>query len=192
MTKYLFFTFTGIISLTIGFFLISHYAEREVTTQEEQEYSEENPSIFDEVDLETEDRYTYTYKFEDYPSRHFIQESQAPLDLDSHYRGWQFKTRIRDAYAKGPDFAGHYTVVMWGCGISCQNHIIVDNLTGKIIDAEIGSSEGVEYTLESELFVVNPPESIKSYQEALGRVPDWLETRYYKLSEDGLRMEEME
>jgi len=192
MKKYPFFIFIGIIILAGGFFLISDYVEREVATQEEQEYLEENLSVVDEVDLETEDRYTYTYKFEDYPSRLFLQESQAPLDLDSHYRGWQFKTVTRDAYAKGPDFAGHYTVVMWGCGTSCQNQIIVDNLTGKIIDAEIGSSEGVEYTLESELFVVNPPESIKSYQEALGRVPDWLETRYYKLSEDGLRMEEME
>ena len=43
-----------------------------------------------------------------------------------------FRTVIRDAAAKGPNFAGHYTVAVWGCGASCTSAAIVDAITGKV------------------------------------------------------------
>ena len=41
---------------------------------------------------------------------------------------------IRKQAAEGPNFAGHYTVAIWGCGTSCAQFAIVDNATGEVFD----------------------------------------------------------
>lgn len=43
-------------------------------------------------------------------------------------------TIIRAAVRRGPNFAGHYTVVVWGCGTACGVYVIVDNRTGQIYE----------------------------------------------------------
>ena len=43
-----------------------------------------------------------------------------------------FRTVIRNGASQGPNFAGHYTLVMWGCGSSCRQFAIVDALTGTV------------------------------------------------------------
>src|SRR5438105_1150903 len=48
----------------------------------------------------------------------------------------------------GPNFAGHYTVVTWGCGTECQMHAILDGRTGQFISFGYGSSMGLRYTLK--------------------------------------------
>ena len=114
----------------------------------------------------------------------------APLDLKSHPRGLQFKTVISNAYKKGPNFAGHYVVAEWGCGTGCQNHVIADTKTGKIIDAEIMSANGVEYKIDSRLFIANPQrEMIDGYD---GNIPAYTETEYYVVSDDGLRLNKLD
>lgn len=138
----------------------------------------------------TDTKKNIPYKFEDYPINNNLQGKQAPLNLKSHPRGLQFKTVISNAYKEGPNFAGHYTVAEWGCGTSCQNHAIVDNRSGNIIDAEIGSSYGVEYKLDSQLFVVNPRKVlIDNFGDD---IPEYFKTGYYELSEDGLKMRKLE
>lgn len=44
----------------------------------------------------------------------------------------RFRTVLRQGAAAGPNFAGHLTVVGWGCGASCINAAIVDALTGRV------------------------------------------------------------
>lgn len=101
----------------------------------------------------------YKYKFEDYPIVEKMEGTSQPLNLKSHPRGFEFKTRITEAYKNGPNFAGHYTVVEWGCGTGCQNHVIVDNLTGNIIENEIASNFGIEYRKDSRLLVARMGEN---------------------------------
>jgi hypothetical protein len=43
-----------------------------------------------------------------------------------------YRTRIREAVAKGVGFAGHYEVAIWGCGAGCLSFAIVDAVTGKV------------------------------------------------------------
>lgn len=43
-----------------------------------------------------------------------------------------YRTRIREAVAKGVGFAGHYEVAIWGCGAACLSFAIVDAVTGKV------------------------------------------------------------
>src|SRR5258708_19850026 len=37
-----------------------------------------------------------------------------------------YRTMIRRGAAKGPNFAGHYTIATWGCGTSCVSITIID------------------------------------------------------------------
>ena len=46
-----------------------------------------------------------------------------------------FRTAIRDAAAKGPNFAGHYTIAQWGCGSGCVSFVVVDAVSGKVFPA---------------------------------------------------------
>jgi len=67
-----------------------------------------------------------------------------------------FKTRLVDGAAKGPNFAGHYTVITWGCGTSCMVVAIIDAKTGKV-NILPGVNPWVElgYRIDSSLLVVN-------------------------------------
>lgn len=69
-------------------------------------------------------------------------------------------TRISKAALEGPNFAGHYRVVDWGCGSSCSVYVIVDEQTGKVF-APLEISKGVdlgfagpEFRVDSSLMVV--------------------------------------
>jgi hypothetical protein len=44
----------------------------------------------------------------------------------------EYRTRIRRGAKDGPNFAGHYTVIMVGCGTECASFLIVDAETGRI------------------------------------------------------------
>lgn len=47
-------------------------------------------------------------------------------------RARRFRTVLRDGAAARPNFAGHFTVVAWGCGASCTTAAIVDARTGNV------------------------------------------------------------
>ena len=61
---------------------------------------------------------------------------------------------------KGVDFAGHYTIVQWGCGTICSKMAIVDRISGQIIysqipfDATDGHS-GDNYKIDSRMLIIN-------------------------------------
>jgi hypothetical protein len=44
----------------------------------------------------------------------------------------RFRTALRDGVAAGPNFAGHLTVVTWGCGTQCRSDAIVDARTERV------------------------------------------------------------
>jgi hypothetical protein len=75
-----------------------------------------------------------------------------------------FRTVIREAAQKGPNFAGHYTLAEWGCGAGCVSMAIVDSQTGETFDApfnllgydlsyDYGGDEQLEYKIDSRLIV---------------------------------------
>jgi hypothetical protein len=43
-----------------------------------------------------------------------------------------FRTRLREDSRTGTNFAGHYTVVFWGCGTGCAQLAVVDARTGRV------------------------------------------------------------
>lgn len=100
-------------------------------------------------------------RFEDFQVVSKFRGQPAPVDLTSHREALSFRTRLQEGAAKGPNFAGHYTVVMWGCGTACQIMAVVDAGEGSVSFAPFTASEGASYRLDSRLFIANPPEKLK-------------------------------
>lgn len=70
-------------------------------------------------------------RFEDYPAiQKFTGRPATPLITGG--RAQQYRTVIRQRVQAGPNFAGHYTIVSWGCGSTCIGFAIVDALTGRV------------------------------------------------------------
>jgi hypothetical protein len=100
-------------------------------------------------------------RFEDFPAAAKFTGQPAPVNIGSHKEARMFRTRLREGTAKGPSFAGRYTVVMWGCGAACQMVAVVDAGDGHVSFAPFTTTEGASYRLDSRLFIANPPEKLK-------------------------------
>jgi hypothetical protein len=70
-------------------------------------------------------------KFEDFPAKSFVGRPATPK-----LRGWlrEYRTRIREGAKLPANFAGHYSIVGWGCGTSCSVFVVVDQKTGEVYD----------------------------------------------------------
>ncbi len=93
--------------------------------------------------------------FARFPAQPLALKAPPEVDLQSHPLAYSYRTQIKRGVAAGPNFAGQYTIVEIGCGTACQNLVIVDLRSGRIIDwisTELGSS----YTRESRLLILNP------------------------------------
>ena len=85
--------------------------------------------------------------------------------------------------AKGPNFAGTYTVVMWGCGSGCQSSVIVDAKTGKIYSPGLGTERGLCFRMDSSLIIADP--ITEKYMED---VPTRSKTVYYQWDGNKLKL----
>ena len=99
-------------------------------------------------------------RFEDYPVSQLFKGKPAPVGLRTHPRANLFRTMLREGAKQGANFAGHYTVVMWGCGSDCMEVAIVDAKTGRVYFAPfiVTPSMKADYRINSRLLVQNPPE----------------------------------
>jgi hypothetical protein len=96
---------------------------------------------------------------------------KTPINYKSHLLARQFRTIITDTYKNaGLNFAGHYSIVTWGCGTNCEYGAIVDLQTG-IVYAIPTASGGYGYKKNSRLLVVNPPDSSGFYDDCIYCLP---------------------
>jgi hypothetical protein len=65
----------------------------------------------------------------------------------------RFKTVLTAATEAGPNFAGHYTVAMWGCGSPCVSLAIIDAITGQIVFVSNPSARAPMFRRDSRLLV---------------------------------------
>jgi hypothetical protein len=69
--------------------------------------------------------------FEQFPATEkFSGKSAAPVLKTADDR--KFRTRLSEAAARGPNFAGVLTIGTWGCGSSCLQLAAIDARTGEI------------------------------------------------------------
>jgi hypothetical protein len=72
-------------------------------------------------------------KFTDFPVTKIYQGTPAPPRLVNQGQR-TFRTMIRRGAKNHVEFAGHYTVPVWGCGTECVEFVIVDSTAGKVYD----------------------------------------------------------
>lgn len=110
--------------------------------------------------------------FRRYPVKEIYSGTPAPVVVDTDPQTRQFRTRLTEGAKHGPDFAGIYTVIEWGCGTNCQQIAVVNAHTGRVSDwltTELGSN----YQIDSLLFIKNPVTEECSAIE-------WCKTEYYR------------
>jgi hypothetical protein len=95
-------------------------------------------------------------RYEDYPASVSFRGQPASVDLASAEGAARFRTRLRAGARQGPNFAGAYTIVTWGCGTSCQSGTIIDARTGRVWWLPESLTRGVDFRLESRLLVQDP------------------------------------
>jgi hypothetical protein len=123
-------------------------------------------------------------RFEDYPVREVYKGPVARVRLESK-KARMFRTRLREDSHVGPNFAGRYTVVVWGCGTGCAQMGVVDARTGRVYfppveymdipDTEDAEARSRVFRLDSRLLVVT-----KNHYDAQGTY-----TAYYFLFDGG-------
>lgn len=71
--------------------------------------------------------------FEQYRIEKIFKGKPAPVDLKSTPGASQFRTVLREGAKEGPNFAGKYTIIEWGCGTGCSSIAVVDATTGRVV-----------------------------------------------------------
>jgi hypothetical protein len=74
----------------------------------------------------------YPPAFKDFPIKDQFSGTPAVVDLKSHTKAPRFRTVLKEGAKIGPNFAGTYTIVTWGCGTACQEFAIVDAKNGRV------------------------------------------------------------
>ena len=103
--------------------------------------------------------------FESYPASEAFKGVPAAPRLDTP-SARMFRTELRRQAATGPNFAGHFTFAMWGCGSGCSSFAMIDAVTGtvtfpKFSSEDVGTDDrttchrGLDYQLSSTLLVVS-------------------------------------
>jgi hypothetical protein len=95
-------------------------------------------------------------RFEDYPSVDAFSGKPAAVVLASARYGRTYRTRLRNGAQMGPNFAGAFTVVTWGCGSSCQVNVIIDARTGALSQQALRTENGLDFRRDSRLLVADP------------------------------------
>jgi hypothetical protein len=70
-------------------------------------------------------------EFARYPSERPLRGIPVPPRLNTP-KAHHYRTILRDAAKKGPNFNGHYRIVDWGCGTNCIEWAVINLETGEI------------------------------------------------------------
>jgi hypothetical protein len=71
--------------------------------------------------------------FEDYPTS-AVYEGKAHSPVLATPLDRKYRTTITEAIAAGANFAGHFAIAAWGCGMGCKEFVVVDVKTGIVHD----------------------------------------------------------
>lgn len=90
---------------------------------------------------------TPSHSFGDY-SVAVYHGSAAKPNFRSKAGSERFKTRIREGIDAGVNFAGHYAIVVFGCGAGCSLGFLVDVKSGRIFDFPLGGEKNYSLSLD--------------------------------------------
>jgi hypothetical protein len=97
-------------------------------------------------------------RFEDHAvARSWAGEPAAP-DMSSHPDASRFGAALWQGARRGPNFAGHYTIVSRSCGRLCREFVIVDAATGRVYPG-LRDTPPFEFRIDSRLIAFETPEA---------------------------------
>lgn len=118
-------------------------------------------------DARTLNQGSETPHFEDFSVKEKFKSKPAVVRFASREAS-RYRTVIRDGAREGPNFAGRFTIVEWGCGAGCVQFAIVNAITGAVsmppfyvgsrVLAEGQTTEPAEpllYRIDSKLLIVS-------------------------------------
>jgi hypothetical protein len=79
-------------------------------------------------------------RFSEYPARSRFDGAIAEPQLRTPKQK-MFRTMIRNAVKRGPNFAGTYAIAQWGCGTSCLSIAVINVQTGEVSDGPFTTLE---------------------------------------------------
>lgn len=86
--------------------------------------------------------------FSDFPVGSVYSGKPAKPDFLKRDKGFAaFKTRILNGMNAGPNFAGEYSVIQFGCGTGCSTAIVASNRTGEVFGFPRGGEFNQALTL---------------------------------------------
>ncbi len=106
-------------------------------------------------------KFAFKSQFDHFKADIIYKGKLAPPDFSTDPKAKHFITRIREGCeAEGVNFAGHYTIIEWGCGALCQEMAIVDRISGQIIYSHIpfdtaDGHSGTRYKIDSRMLIIN-------------------------------------
>jgi len=127
-------------------------------------------------------------RFEDYPVMHERRVAgPVVLRLSDHRLAARYRTMLRTAATRVPNFAGHYIVAAWGCGTGCTMGAVINATDGEVVwlpgtvcCATFQMPPGTEriaYRLESGLLIL---------RGLLNERPETAGAHYYRIDRDHL------
>jgi hypothetical protein len=108
-------------------------------------------------------------RFDDFPvpAAEQFKGKPAAVKLTSA-QARRYRTMIREGAREGSNFAGHYTIVQWGCGAGCVQFAVVDAKTGAVfmppfyvgprafVEGQTGEpEEPLQFRVDSRLLIVS-------------------------------------
>ncbi|HBG69225.1 MAG: hypothetical protein A2W93_04205 [Bacteroidetes bacterium GWF2_43_63] len=135
-------------------------------------------------------KFSFKNDFCDFDVAEIYSGKLAMPDFSTDRSALKFVTRIKNGCEdEGVNFAGHYTIVTWGCGSSCQQMAIVDRITGKIIYSQLpfmNNYSGSEFRKDSRMLIINA-ESLSEnwgFEEGFIRVNPYTDPSVFVISEN--------
>lgn len=136
-------------------------------------------------------KFRFRHRFKDFPADTMYKGKLAAPDFKTDEPARYFRTRIKTACrTQGVNFAGHYTIAEWGCGMDCQSLAIIDRINGKIFFSAITFDSmpeghcGVEYRTNSRMIIVN--KFMLDEHKGYKRCNYWREPMIFELKENKL------
>src|SRR3984893_1822633 len=88
-------------------------------------------------------------KFSQFPAREYSRGPTGRLDLSDPH-AYSYRTRLRQGAQQKANFAGHYTVVTWGCGTDCRAGAVIDEFTGHVVFLPTVDSYRMKHEMDSD------------------------------------------
>ncbi|MCQ1779126.1 hypothetical protein NOJ05_18130 [Neorhizobium galegae] len=110
--------------------------------------------------------------FTDFPVKSpYSGQSKAPDFAGRDKKFYSYRTRIKKGLEAGPNYAGEFSIIQFGCGTSCSVVFIANNRTGQVFDFPF-SGEGfgpteLRYRATSSLLMITRRDGEKCVMESM-------------------------